>query len=276
MTALSSGPGPSTIATASLRSRPPGASVITRCLAEQSMVPVRGFVAQALGRSPLSSDSRSWYVGAMGELAVAERLKQLGADWTVLHSVPVGRGEADIDHVVIGPSGVYTINTKHHEDAQVWVGSHKLLVNGHATDHLRNAVHEARRAGGLLTEATGLDVVVTPVVVLVGARSLTIRQQPSGVMVLTDSQLLRWLRRRRRTPVLDTAPIVGAAEDPATWHVNGSDALVEANLDEFSALRREVRGARDVRAIWFAGAFVAGAGLVVTQLMPSAALMFGG
>ncbi|MBG6212216.1 hypothetical protein RCH23_000129 [Cryobacterium sp. CAN_C3] len=41
-------------------------------------------------------------------------LSKLGPEWTVLHAVPVGSGSSDIDHVVIGPAGVFTINTKNH------------------------------------------------------------------------------------------------------------------------------------------------------------------
>lgn len=265
------GPTPAT-----LRSRTPGASVITRCLAEQSQVPDRGRLARIVGRSPLSSASRSWYLGAVGELAVADRLARLGSDWTVLHSVPVGRGESDIDHVVIGPSGVYTINTKLHGDTSIWVGSRMLLVNGQKTQHLRNAAYEARRATKLLTEAAGVDVVATSVVAIVGARSITVREQPSDVMVLKDTQLVRWLKRRRRTPALATDAVVAAAERPSTWHADGEAALADCNVEEFSALQREVRGARDVRAVWVAGAFVAGAAVVVPQLLPALTLMFGG
>jgi hypothetical protein len=261
---------------ASLHSRTAGASVITRCLAEQSQVPDRGALARLFGRSPLSAESRSWYLGAVGELAVAERLAQLGPAWTVLHSVPVGNGESDIDHVAIGPSGVYTINTKHHDDARIWVGSRMMLVDGQKTQYLRNAAHEARRATRLLSEASGIDVVASSVVVVVGARSLTVREQPNDVMVLRDSQLVRWLRRRRRTPVLPTDAVVAAAERPQTWHANGAAALVDCNVEEFTALQREVRSARDVRAIWFFGAFVGGTAVVATQLLPSLTLLFGG
>ncbi|KQX08124.1 MULTISPECIES: nuclease-related domain-containing protein [unclassified Leifsonia] len=275
MTALSPEVDPARTAATTLRSRAAGASVITRCLAEQSQVPDRGRLARVLGRSPLSEDSRSWYLGALGELAVATRLRQLGPDWTVLHSVPVGRGESDIDHVVIGPSGVYTINTKHHDDARVWVGARKLLVNGQPTDYLRNARHEAERATRLLSAASGSDIVVRPVIALVGAKTITVKQQPSDVMVLADTQLVRWLRRRRRTPALETTPVVAAAEHPSTWHSNPTEALADANLEQFATLQHEVRTARDVRAIWLGAVAVSVGAVAVTQLMPAIALMLG-
>ena len=49
---------------------------------------------------------RRWRRGAEGEEVVARRLAALDSSWHVLHSVPVGNRDSDIDHVVIGPGGV--------------------------------------------------------------------------------------------------------------------------------------------------------------------------
>ena len=72
-------------------------------------------------------------------------LDRLGGGWLVVHAVPVGKAGSDIDHLVIGPAGVFTINAKYHEGMKVWVASKRVLVNGQRTDHLRNAVFEASR-----------------------------------------------------------------------------------------------------------------------------------
>lgn len=73
----------------------------------------------------------SWRVGAEGEHVIAEvlaglvtvsrfgRLRGRTPDWWVLHSVPVGTGSSDIDHVIGGPPGILTINTKHHRTRRV-------------------------------------------------------------------------------------------------------------------------------------------------------------
>jgi len=39
----------------------------------------------------------------------------------VLDSIPVGDNGSDIRHLVIGPAGVFSLNTKHHFDASFWV-----------------------------------------------------------------------------------------------------------------------------------------------------------
>lgn len=93
------------------------------------------------------------------------------------------------------PAGVFTLNTKFHEDARIWVGSKRLLVNGQKTDHLRNSRFEAQRVARALTATAGRPIDPQPVVVLVGIRSITIRERPTDVGVLRDTELVRWLNR---------------------------------------------------------------------------------
>ncbi|MEQ4567181.1 nuclease-related domain-containing protein [Paenarthrobacter sp. CAP02] len=98
----------------------------------------------------MAGGSRSWYKGALGEIAIGHLLTALGPDWTVLHAVPVGAKTADIYHVLIGPSGVFTINTKNHSGQSVWVAGHVMMVAGRKQRHLQNARYEATRTAGLL------------------------------------------------------------------------------------------------------------------------------
>lgn len=53
----------------------------------------------------------NWQSGAWGEQATAKELKALDIEiWVVLHDLPAGRG--NIDHVVVGPPGVYLLDSK--------------------------------------------------------------------------------------------------------------------------------------------------------------------
>src|SRR6266478_3409797 len=52
----------------------------------------------------------SWRKGALGEWLAAETLKSLPNDYAVINDVTKKLG--NIDHVVIGPTGVYVINAK--------------------------------------------------------------------------------------------------------------------------------------------------------------------
>ena len=68
--------------------------------------------------------------GGKGERLVAKRLAKLGEEWLVLHSIPVGDKGTDIDHLVMGPGGVFSLNTKNHSGQRVWVHTHAFRVNG--------------------------------------------------------------------------------------------------------------------------------------------------
>lgn len=153
--------------------------------------PVLNFVGRVLGAK---TDERAWRVGYRGEEMVGKQLDKLGPRWHVLHAVEVGARGSDIDHVVIGPAGVFTLNTKRHPNGRASVSAHSIYVNGHRTDYLRNSRHEGDRAARLLTTACGFPVPVQPVVVFVNLEDLKVKEEPSnGVEVTTRLRLVDWL-----------------------------------------------------------------------------------
>jgi nuclease-like protein len=181
--------------------RPYQRSQVKRADSLQDLKPPRTILEQIFGASPLTVDSWPWYKGALGEIAVGRILAVLGPDWLVLHAVPVGTGSTDIDHVLVGPAGVLTINTKKHSGQSVWVAGRTLMVAGKRTRHLYNAAHEATWASKLLSAALGAAVDVTGVVVIVELKNLTIKARPDQVAAVTERQLLGRLNDARRVQV---------------------------------------------------------------------------
>lgn len=174
----------------------PGESVRHRAQAERQAAPVRTVVARML---KVHTPERAWRIGADGEAAVAARLSRLPDSWRVLHAVPIGSRGSDIDHVVIGPGGVYTVNAKHHPDANVWVGGDTVKVNGRNVPYVRNTQSEVKRAAEALSAAAGFPVFVTGLIAIVGAqKGLTVASQPrSGdVFVVGRKTIDDWLARR--------------------------------------------------------------------------------
>lgn len=199
-----------------LASHEAGKAAAEQARAEREAAPVRTLAARVLR---VHTDERAWRIGAQGERLVAARLERLGADWKVLHALPVGDRGSDIDHFVVGPGGVFTINAKNHPDANVWVGGNTFMVNGHRQPYVRNSRHEAKRAARLLSKAVGWDVPVTGIVAVVGARKgMTIKEQPADVHVVTRKQLAKWLQSRAEALVDEQIEAVyAAARRSDTW-----------------------------------------------------------
>jgi hypothetical protein len=72
----------------------------------------------------------SWRKGAVGEALVAGTLASLENDFVVINDVSKTFG--NIDHVVIGPTGVYVLDTKNWKGTVKADGGGELLVNGQA------------------------------------------------------------------------------------------------------------------------------------------------
>lgn len=181
-------------------------------------VSARMKAAQEMAGGKTRAQVNSWLVGADGEELVAEQLGRLPAGWTVLHDVPVGIHGANIDHVVIGPGGVFTLNTKHHRNKDVVVGGGPLVsIGGWVSNYTHKSTQEAQRASTLLSLALGNKVTVTPMLVFVGAKSIEL-QGECPVLIATDenvehlpSQFPSVLTER------EVEAIVHAAARPTTW-----------------------------------------------------------
>jgi hypothetical protein len=135
----------------------------------------------------------------------------------------VGERGSDIDHVVIGPGGVFTLNAKNHPNAKLWIAGDTFLVNGQRHPYIRNSRFEAFRAAGLLSSAAGIKVDATGVVVPVGAAGVVIKKAPHDVVVVNRMRLVKWLTSQ---PEILVPEVVGtifeAARRSTTWHHQGN------------------------------------------------------
>jgi len=178
---------------------------------------------------PASTDEKHWAKGARGERIAAHVLGQLPTGWWSFHDLQVGSRNANVDHVVIGPGGVFTINTKNHGQ-NVWVAENVFMVGGTRTDHLRKSRWEANRVSRLLTNATGHPVQAQPVIAVLAPR-ITVKSQPRDVTVVSMKRLTSWLRAQpvRLTPT-GVIEIVATSDDPHTWqpHVDRSGTTPHA------------------------------------------------
>ena len=198
----------------------PGAAARAQADARRAQAPVKTLIARALG---VHTDERAWRLGSTGESKVAAELAKLGPAWGLLHAIPVGDRGADIDHLVIGPTGVFTVNAKHHPDANVWVGGSTFIVNGTRVPYVRNSRYEASRAAKLLSAAVGSPVAVRGIIAVVGAaRGFTVKSQPKDVEVVARRDIARWIAHRQ--PVLTPEAVqrlFAVARRSTTWQATG-------------------------------------------------------
>lgn len=150
----------------------------------------------------------------------ARRLARLGADWHVLHEVPAGVRRARIDHLVIGPAGVFTVATRRHRDGLA-VASDTQLVDRSPGRCVRRGGLDARRVSRRLAGPygdRGRPVAVTALVaVAADVVQRTVRPAPD-VVVLDARRLARHLRTL--PPALganEVADLLERARRSTTW-----------------------------------------------------------
>ncbi|MEV0093381.1 nuclease-related domain-containing protein [Streptomyces sp. NPDC050738] len=142
----------------------PGAELLG-AVAARGPSSIRRAWGKVLGRS---SEWDSYYIGLGGERRVGRELERLTSQgWRVLHGVPKSNG-GDIDHLLIGPGGVFSINTKCHPGASVWVGDSMAKVNnGPPEPYAAASKAEAAYVREVLERHCGFPVAVEPVLVFV-------------------------------------------------------------------------------------------------------------
>ena len=150
--------------------------------------------------------ARKNYAGKIRLTAAQRRtrrqLTKLGrAGYLAMHARPIPESQDQIDHLVVGPAGVFAIDSEDW-DKRLAVRTKKGTQLWHGPfskkDRLQHAQWEAQRAADLLTAATGKPVSVRAAMAVYGPRIpwdvATIRE----VDVFSGPRLRKYLRRRAR------------------------------------------------------------------------------
>ncbi|MGY1499315.1 nuclease-related domain-containing protein [Streptomyces sp. QTS52] len=163
-------------------------------------------------------DRDSWRKGVAGERIVGaklDRLKRRG--WHPLHSILLPSG-ADVDHLLIGPGGVFCLNTKYFRNARIWVGDSSVKVNGGPTHpYVRNSRHEGSRTSAVLTRGCGFSVKVTPVLVFVAAADVSGPGTLGDVKVIRDREISAFRRQEGVLRPEEIECVYAVARDRRTW-----------------------------------------------------------
>jgi Nuclease-related domain len=161
---------------------------------------VLAIVADTIYRSRRGDGGKVRLTGAQRK--TRRQLAKLGrAGYRALHGSAIPGSEDQIDHLVVGPAGVFAIDSeawdKHlvvraRNARQLWHGPFSKK------DRLEHAQWEAQRAADLLSGAIGKPVAVRPAMAVYGPKIpwdvATIRE----VDVFSGPRLRKYLRRRAR------------------------------------------------------------------------------
>jgi hypothetical protein len=160
---------------------------------------------------------RNYLLGYLGERAVAEELEPLMRDgYHVFHDVPSEKveGSFNLDHVVVGPTGLFAIETKTRRKGRAREGfeEHKVFYDGRqliwpwAEDihGLKQAQNEAEWLTKWVKQMTGIAIAAKPVLALPGwwvetralgpvsvqnAKNLSSHIRAKGLRLLDDAQI---------------------------------------------------------------------------------------
>ena len=127
--------------------------------------------------------------GADAEVEVAHLLQELPTDYHALHDLTFDG--FNIDHVVIGPTGVFTVETKSHR-GKVSASRDALVLNGRPFEKpiLKQAWSEAFAVQEMLQHTTGKPCPVQPILCFPNA-VVEVRRPVIGVIVASRGFLTR-------------------------------------------------------------------------------------
>ena len=158
---------------------------------------VTGFAAVACLR--LIPKARNLVRGERGERVVAEQLEELRSHgFRCFHDIV--RDGFNIDHVVVGPAGLFVIETKFRSGSGLieFRNGHGIFVGGREEerDPLKQARGNARDLNQMIQRDAGINVWAKPLVVFVGDWRVKNVCRDTDVRVVTASQIGQFFSRQ--------------------------------------------------------------------------------
>lgn len=171
-------------------------------------------VTRGQSETALAQQAKAWEAGSVGEARAQRKLDLLRRyGHTVLHDVLFEPGKPwNLDHLVIGPSGVFFIDAKNWR-GHVWLGKDGELMRrwfagrtqGSKTVSMND---EVRKVSAMAAHASvRFGSTITPVICLAGSQNRHFEgvAKSRGVLVVGVEHVLPWLRDA--TPVLTAGQV---------------------------------------------------------------------
>jgi hypothetical protein len=159
-------------------------------------LPLVGLIATAVAIAAFKENVNrwgNWFVGKRGEEAVTDVLKEgLPDDYVLINDLVLPNGRGNIDHLVVGPNGIFVIETKNYSGRIKCVGD-QWFVNGRR----RKSVSRQAKGNALALRAHSKDVFGARRMSLPYINAVVVFVEPNGRLdlngptdpVLTTDQL---------------------------------------------------------------------------------------
>ncbi|GAA3582127.1 hypothetical protein GCM10022419_074690 [Nonomuraea rosea] len=159
-------------------------------------------ILEAVYRARSNSSVPAWRRTSVAERRTEAQLRKLErSGYRTLHARAIPGSEAQIDHLVVGPTGVYAVDSeKWDKRLPVRVQMGKKLFHGpfDMKPRITEAKWEASQASELISKAFGREVSVVPSLAIYGPpvpwKIMTIR----GVDVYQGDRARKWITKRER------------------------------------------------------------------------------
>ncbi len=150
---------------------------------------------------------------------VGSRLDRMVEEgWQTIHEVPLGRQGTVVEHLLIGPGGIFTVAERRHPGSVVVAGARTIRVDGRPVPYLRDARLEATRVQGLLQAAGCAGAVVRAVLVVTGELERPAQASTQDALVVARHEVPNVFRRlpERLDPARVSA-VAQVARRRTTW-----------------------------------------------------------
>ncbi|MCA2190194.1 nuclease-related domain-containing protein [Nonomuraea cavernae] len=159
-------------------------------------------ILDAVYRARSNSTVPAWRRASVAERRTEAQLRKLERNgYRTLHARAIPGSDAQIDHLVVGPTGVYAVDSeKWDKRLPVRVQMGKKLFHGpfDMKPRLTEAKWEATQASELISKSYGREISVVPSLAIYGPpvpwKIMTIR----GVDVYEGARARKWITKRER------------------------------------------------------------------------------
>ena len=155
-------------------------------------------VTSALFATPNSITA--WQTGAEGELRTGRLLEPLTAEgFRILHDRKIPGSRANIDHIVIGPPGIFVVETKSLGGSLQIRGNDVFVAGRRKTGMIDEVKREALAVeSALADEIAAHGWTVSPVICVHRADLPMFRSEVAGVRIVSGRDLVTRLRKADR------------------------------------------------------------------------------